>query len=87
MIGVGGVSHKHYPETKGLKISAGQFVKKGAILTREGNKWKPGLNVKGKGSLYAACEGAVYFTTQRGTYKTKKKYTVINIKPSPKIEV
>ena len=82
MIGVGGVTHKHYPETKGLKISGGQTVKKGAILTRQGNKWKPGLNVGGKNSLYALCEGTVYFTHPRGTYKTKKRTTVINIRPS-----
>lgn len=84
MIGVGGITHKHYPETKGLKISGGQNVKKGTILTRQGNKWKAGLNVGGKGSLYALCDGIAYFTTRRGTYRTKKKTTVINIKPRAK---
>lgn len=82
MIGVGGITHKHYPETKGLKVSSGQPVKKGTILTREGGKWKAGLNIGGKNTLYALCDGKIYFTTRRGTYKTKKRYTVINIKPS-----
>lgn len=81
MIGVGGITHKHYPETKGLKITGGQIVKKGTILTREGNKWRPGLNVGGKGTLYALCNGTVYFTERRGTYRTNKRCTVINIKP------
>ena len=81
MIGVGGVSHKHYAETKGLKVSGGQAVKRGTILTREGDKWRPGLNIGGKDTLRALCDGTVYFTTRRGTYKTRKKYTVINIKP------
>lgn len=84
MIGVGGITHKHYPETRGLKVSAGQLVKKGTILTREGNKWKPGINVNGKSSLRAVCEGTVYFTTRRGTYKTRKRYTVVNVKPQGK---
>lgn len=86
MIGVGGITHKHYPETKGLKVAGGQVVKKGAILTREGNKWKAGLNVSGKGSLSALCDGTVYFTRKRGTYKTDKKYTVVNVKSLSKKE-
>ena len=81
MIGVGGLTHKHYSETKGLKVSGGSAVKKGTILTRQGDKWRAGVNVGGTASLYALCDGVVYVTTRRGTYKTKKRYTVINIKP------
>ena len=84
MIGVGGVTHKHYPETRGLKTSGGQSVKKGTILTREGNKWKAGLNVGGKSSLYALCDGTVYFSTRPGTYRTKKKYPLVNVNPAVK---
>ena len=84
MIGVGGVTHKHYPETRGLKTSGGQSVKKGTILTREGNKWKAGLNVGGKSSLYALCDGTVYFSPRPGTYRTKKKYPLVNVKPAVK---
>ena len=83
MIGVGGVSHKHYPETKGLKVGGGESVKKGTILTRQGNKWKAGVNVGGKeGSLYALCNGTIYFAAKKGTYRTTKRYTYINVKPS-----
>ncbi len=84
MIGVGGVSHKHYQETKGLKVCAGQVVKRGTIITRQGDKWKAGLNVSGKGSLQASCDGTVYFTHRRGTYQTKKRYTIVNVKPTEK---
>lgn len=80
MIGVGGVTHKHYPETKGMKITSGEHVKKGTILTREGNRWKAGLNVGGKATLYALCDGVLYFSTKKGTYRTTKRYTYINIK-------
>jgi len=81
MIGVGGITHKHYAETKGMKVTNGQSVKRGTILTREGAKWKAGINVGGKGTLYALCDGTVYFTKKKGTYRTKKRYTYINIKP------
>ncbi|MFC1594550.1 50S ribosomal protein L27 [Candidatus Omnitrophota bacterium] len=76
----GGISHIHYWETKGLKASGGQLVKKGTILTREGDKWKAGINVRGKTTLCALCDGTVYFTNKRGTYKTKKSIKLINIK-------
>lgn len=76
----GGLSHKHYKETAGLKVSGGMFVKKGAILTREGDKWKAGVNVGGEsGSLYALCSGKVYFTKKRGRYHRRKRMTFINI--------
>ncbi|HOX55232.1 MAG: 50S ribosomal protein L27 [Candidatus Omnitrophica bacterium] len=80
----GGISHIHYRETRGLKVAGGQSVTKSAILTREGNKWKPGKNVGGIGTLYALCDGEVYFTKKKGSYRTTKVYTVINIKPKVK---
>ena len=76
----GGMSHINYRETKGLKKSGGQLVKAGAILTRQGEKWKAGINVRGKSTLCADCDGEVYFTKRRGTYKTKKGSSVINVK-------
>ncbi|MFC1704630.1 50S ribosomal protein L27 [Candidatus Omnitrophota bacterium] len=83
----GGTSAIHYKETKGLKKSGGQFVKKGAILTREGDKWKAGINVRGKSTLCALCDGEVYFTNRRGTYRTRKSTKVINIKAvKPKLK-
>jgi ribosomal protein L27 len=77
----GGYSHKHYWEKKGLKAMGGEFVKKGAILTREDGKWKKGLNVAGSGTLYALCAGKVYFHKKRGRYHTKVTQTFINIEP------
>ncbi|MBU2541603.1 MAG: 50S ribosomal protein L27 [Candidatus Omnitrophica bacterium] len=75
----GGLSHINYKETRGLKVSSGEEVRKGAILTREGGKWKPGIHVGGRGTLYALETGKVYFTKRRATYKTRRTATVINI--------
>lgn len=77
---VGGISSKYYWETAGIKVSGGQKVKAGTILTRQGNQWKPGLNVIGKDSLTAAVEGEVYFTRKKNSYN--RVVTFINIKPS-----
>ncbi|MDP8259565.1 MAG: 50S ribosomal protein L27 [Candidatus Gygaella obscura] len=83
--GVGGITKRFYRETRGLKVSGSQVVKKSTLLTRQGNRWLPGLNVSGKGgSLYALCEGEVYFTRRRGTYRRAKSYTYINIRPQEK---
>lgn len=79
---VGGLTSKFYRETRGVKVSGGQVVKAGTMLTREGHKWNPGLNVIGTMHLTAACEGEVYFTKKRNTYR--KEVTVINIRPSEK---
>lgn len=76
----GGLSHIHYRETRGLKVTAGQLVKTGNILTRQADKWKAGINVKGQGTLYASVDGKVYFTHRKSRYQTKKAETVINIK-------
>ncbi|MBF0571226.1 MAG: 50S ribosomal protein L27 [Candidatus Omnitrophica bacterium] len=77
---VGGISSKYYCETAGIKVSGGQKVKSGTILTRQGDQWKRGLNVIGRSSLTAACDGEVYFTRRKNGYN--KVITLINIKPS-----
>ena len=77
---VGGISSKYYCETAGIKVSGGQKVKSGTILTRQGNQWKCGLNVIGRSSLTAACDGEVYFTRRKNG--SNKVITLINIKPS-----
>ena len=59
---VGGLTKKFYWETRGLKVSGGQTVKLGTVLTRNGDRWKPGLNVLGQMHLTAGCDGEVYFT-------------------------
>ena len=77
---VGGISSKYYRETAGIKVSGGQKVKSGTILTRQGAQWKPGLNVIGRSSLTAACDGEVYFTRRKNG--SNKVITLININPS-----
>lgn len=77
---VGGISSKYYWETAGVKVSGGQKVKAGTILTRQGNRWKPGINVIGDNSLTAAVDGEVYFTRKKNSYN--RVVTIINIKPS-----
>ena len=79
---VGGITAKFYRETRGLKVSGGQFVKAGTVLTRQGNRWKPGLNVIGQMHLTAGCDGRIYFTKKRGSYRTAVTY--IHIKPVEK---
>ena len=79
---VGGLTHKFHRETKGIKVSGGQVVKAGTILTREGHKWRPGMNVVGQSHLTAVVEGEVYFTKKKNNYN--KIITVINIKPVAK---
>ena len=79
---VGGLTHKFYTETKGLKVSGGQKVKAGTILTREGHRWKPGHNVLGKGHLTAGIDGEVYFTRTKNRFN--KTATVIHIRPESK---
>ena len=76
---VGGLSHKFYRETAGIKVSGGEKVKEGAVLTREGDVWKPGLNVRGRMHLSAACAGIVYFTQKRT--RDGKRSTYINVRP------
>ena len=76
---VGGISAIHYKETRGIKVAGGQWVRSGTVLTREGHRWQPGLNVTGRTHLTAACDGQVYFTKKRGNYR--RAITLIHIKP------
>lgn len=80
MVRVGGLTHKFYRETKGLKASGGERVKAGTILTREGHRWKAGHNVLGDNHLVAKCDGEVYFTRKKS--RANKVITIINIRPS-----
>jgi ribosomal protein L27 len=77
---VGGLTHKFHRETRGIKVAGGQRVKAGTILTREGHRWRPGLNVVGQNHLTAVVEGNVYFTKKKNNYN--KVVTVINVKPA-----
>ena len=77
----GGLSHKIYVETRGMKVSGGETVKCGAMLTRQGDKWKPGINVLGRMHLSAACAGEIYFTRKRNR-KNGKIESIINVRPA-----
>ena len=79
MTKVGGTTKKYYKETRGIKVSGGQKVKAGTVLTRFGHRWQPGLNIIGLTHLTAACDGVVYFTKKRGHYR--RAVTIIHIKP------
>ena len=75
---VGGTTTKYYVETQGLKVSGGQTVKAGSVLTRQGDRWKPGVNVIGDMHLTAKCDGEIYFTRKKNRYK--KVVTYINVR-------
>ena len=77
---VGGITSNYYTETRGVKVSGGQQVTAGTVLTRNGDQWKKGINVIGRSSLTAAVNGEVYFTRKKNSYN--KVITLINIKPS-----
>ena len=81
---VGGISSKYYKETRGMKVSGGQEVKSGTVLTRQGDKWHPGINVVGRTHLTAKCDGQVYFTRKKNTFQRQTTY--INIRPVPAVK-
>ncbi len=65
---LGHTTKKYYKETRGIKVSGGQRVKSGTMLTREGHRWQRGQNVIGRTHLTAACDGEVYFSRKKGSY-------------------
>jgi ribosomal protein L27 len=70
-----------------LKVSGGQMVKTGQILSRGMSAYKAGGNVKGLGTLYALCEGKVYFSkkkTSRGRLRTFINVLPVEKKGEPK---
>ena len=79
MTKIGGTTKRYYKETRGVKVSGGQWVKSGTVLTREGHRWQPGVNVIGRTHLTAGCDGVVFFTRKRGNYR--RGITLINIRP------
>lgn len=76
---VGGLTHRFYKMTRGVKVSGGQRVKAGTLITREGHRWKAGQNVIGLSHLNAACDGEIYFTKKRGNYR--KTVTYVHVRP------
>ena len=58
---------------RNIKVSGGQPVKTGQILSRGVTTYKRGRNVGGTATLYALCPGKVYFTrkkTSHGKFRT-----------------
>ena len=67
---------------KANKASGGMSVKTGKILVRGVDTYKAGLNVRGPGTLFALCDGKVYFTRKKTSHG--KLRTFVNIKPTVK---
>jgi ribosomal protein L27 len=65
---------------KAIKISNGQLVKTGEILTRGIATYKAGINVRGLNTLYALCPGRIYFSKKKTSHG--KVRTFINIAPA-----
>ena len=53
---------------KANKVSGGMWVKAGQILVRGVDTYKAGANVKGPGTLFALCDGKVYFTRRKTSH-------------------
>lgn len=83
MTRLGGTTTKYYKDTRGIKVSGGQFVRAGTVLTRCGDRWKAGKNVIGRMHLTAACDGIVYFTHKKGRYKFRVN-TYVHVQPLDK---
>lgn len=62
---------------KAIKVSCGQLVKTGEIIARGIATYKAGANVKGLDTLYALCQGRVYFSKKKTSHG--KVRTFINI--------
>lgn len=67
---------------KANKVSEGMIVTTGKILVRGVDTYKAGVNVKGLGTLFALCNGKVYFTRRKTSHG--KLRTFVNIKPTKK---
>ena len=59
---------------KAVKVSSGQSVTTGTILSRGISVYKAGVNVKGLGTLYALCDGKVYFTKKKTSHGRVRTY-------------
>lgn len=64
---------------KAIKVGSGQLVKTGTILARGFSTYKAGSNVKGLNTLYALCEGKVYFSKRKTSHGRVR--TCINVSP------
>jgi len=68
-----------------VKVSGGKLVKAGEILVRCVDSYKAGVNVKGLGTLFAACPGKVFFTKKKTSHgKVRTFVNVAAVKQSAK---
>lgn len=64
---------------KSMKVSGGQMVKAGQVLSRGIATYKAGRNVRGLDSIYALCNGEVHFSKKKTPHG--KVRTFINVMP------
>ncbi len=64
---------------KKTKVAGGETVKIGKILIRGKDNYKAGINVKGRGTLYAVANGKVSFSRKRAPRGGVK--TFVNVLP------
>lgn len=64
---------------KKTKVAGGETVKIGKILIRGKDNYKAGINVKGRGTLYAVADGKVSFSRKRAPRGGVK--TFVNVLP------
>ncbi|MFH0828185.1 MAG: 50S ribosomal protein L27 [Candidatus Omnitrophota bacterium] len=64
---------------KKTKVAGGESVKIGKILIRGKDNYKAGINVKGRGTLYAVADGKVFFSRKRAPRGGVKVY--VNVLP------
>lgn len=67
---------------KALKVSGGERVLTGEILSRGLSTYKAGINVKGIATLHALCPGEIYFTRKKTSHG--KARTFLNVRPQVK---
>jgi len=67
---------------KMTKVSQGQSVKTGQILVRRMPVYKAGINVEGRGALFALCDGKVGFTKKKTSHGRPR--TFVNVIPTKK---
>jgi len=67
---------------KKTKVAGGELVQIGKILIRGKDNYKAGINVRGRGTLYAVADGKISFTRKKSARGGVKTY--INVLPTEK---
>ncbi|OGX16255.1 MAG: hypothetical protein A2166_03795 [Omnitrophica WOR_2 bacterium RBG_13_41_10] len=69
-------------DRRGIKICGGQKVETGKIIGRSMSLYKAGKNVSGINTLFALCDGTIYFSKKKTSHGRVRTY--INIMPAKK---